>query len=515
MISEKNKKIYKFKGGNAGTGTEAFEYSEISDSDEWYEPDSPDGHTAIKTRRAEIAEIEIKSQDETAKKRHALKETKRRGGEFTIDSTMLVNNAGVLEGKTKSVSASHKAAAAICCVLMFAIVVGGPIGYAKYRDYRREHKQYVSLPPELEKLSAGYLTAVLPDIAVPLDTHVSEDRLKTSMEMLINTIGNRFVGTDGNARARSYITEQLTEMGYLAENGTMYAQPFTIDIEATREVERPKPPKKTGTGIRDKKVKIEYVTVIEKYHVFYDTENVIAVKPTAAPNPKIVVVSAHVDSVYNTRGAIDNGSGVAALLELARVIGESRRDYGVEIHFCFFSGEELGMHGAYHYLKQLSADERARHAAMLNIDMAACSVSSIPKAFSVSTYGKNTTSGYTDGTFAEPANNIVSSSAIRAYEKNEFGIPRLFAPIHWEKNDLRPFHKAGIDAATVSWREIDKTRAITNYDIASPIVMHTPDDVLETMDMNSLCQTTRFTAKAFEELCKTLRGESANMLGAL
>lgn len=70
--------------------------------------------------------------------------------------------------------------------------------------------------------------------------------------------------------------------------------------------------------------------------------NVIGVKP-GDTNTKTVVVGAHYDSVY-TDGAIDNGSGVAALLETARIL--SHRDTDATVYFVFFDAEEIGLLGS-------------------------------------------------------------------------------------------------------------------------------------------------------------------------
>ena len=74
---------------------------------------------------------------------------------------------------------------------------------------------------------------------------------------------------------------------------------------------------------------------------------------------KVLLIGAHLDSrtkdVEDARspapGADDNGSGVAALLEAARVLRgiESRWT----IHFCAFSGEEQGLIGAAAYAQRV------------------------------------------------------------------------------------------------------------------------------------------------------------------
>ncbi len=64
----------------------------------------------------------------------------------------------------------------------------------------------------------------------------------------------------------------------------------------------------------------------------------------------VFVVGAHFDSVAGSPGADDNSSGVAALLEMARILGGSRPDQSVEL--VFFALEEIGKVGSTHYAQE-------------------------------------------------------------------------------------------------------------------------------------------------------------------
>ena len=55
-----------------------------------------------------------------------------------------------------------------------------------------------------------------------------------------------------------------------------------------------------------------------------------------------VVVGAHVDTVVGSPGADDNGSGMAALLEVARMITSAGCGFQNTIIFVAFDLEELG-----------------------------------------------------------------------------------------------------------------------------------------------------------------------------
>ena len=95
---------------------------------------------------------------------------------------------------------------------------------------------------------------------------------------------------------------------------------------------------------------------------------------TGDTNPEqVVVVCAHMDSKSPKRlvyapGADDNGSGCAAVLELARIL--SNHSFNKTIRFIIFSREESGQNGSKAYLKSIDRSKEKIIAA-LNLDMIA------------------------------------------------------------------------------------------------------------------------------------------------
>ena len=81
---------------------------------------------------------------------------------------------------------------------------------------------------------------------------------------------------------------------------------------------------------------------------------------------KKMIISAHYDSAEDSVGANDNGSGVAAVLELARILKDTEMPYNVK--FILFSGEEKYMLGSRWYVGNLSEDERKQIIGVINID---------------------------------------------------------------------------------------------------------------------------------------------------
>jgi len=70
--------------------------------------------------------------------------------------------------------------------------------------------------------------------------------------------------------------------------------------------------------------------------------------PGADPS-EAVILGAHIDSP-NSPGAMDNGSGSAVLLEVARVLNEARTQPETDIYLVWFGSEELGLYGSYHFV---------------------------------------------------------------------------------------------------------------------------------------------------------------------
>lgn len=110
--------------------------------------------------------------------------------------------------------------------------------------------------------------------------------------------------------------------------------------------------------------------------------NVMATLKGTDPNDnRILIISGHLDSrvsdVMNVKsdapGANDDGSGVAAVIELAKIM--SKRSFPATIIFVAVTGEEQGLYGARH-LAELAKESNWNIVAMLNNDMIGNSLSS-------------------------------------------------------------------------------------------------------------------------------------------
>ncbi len=82
---------------------------------------------------------------------------------------------------------------------------------------------------------------------------------------------------------------------------------------------------------------------------------------------EVVMLGAHLDSVVDGPGMNDDGSGIAALLEIVRWLGSDPRRATVRV--AFWSAEEVGLLGSSRYVGALADEERAALVVYLNADM--------------------------------------------------------------------------------------------------------------------------------------------------
>jgi hypothetical protein len=110
--------------------------------------------------------------------------------------------------------------------------------------------------------------------------------------------------------------------------------------------------------------------------------NVMAtLKGTDATDDRVLIISGHLDSratdvmdsTIDAPGANDDGSGVAAMMELAKIM--CKREFPFTIIFVAVVGEEQGLYGAKH-LADKAKDQNWNVIAMINNDMIGNSLSS-------------------------------------------------------------------------------------------------------------------------------------------
>lgn len=96
------------------------------------------------------------------------------------------------------------------------------------------------------------------------------------------------------------------------------------------------------------------------------TFNLVAETRRGDPQ-NVVMAGAHLDSVFEGPGINDNGSGSAALLEMAVLLRKAHPQN--KVRFAWWGAEESGLVGSTFYVNSLSDEERRKIKAYLNFDM--------------------------------------------------------------------------------------------------------------------------------------------------
>ncbi len=142
----------------------------------------------------------------------------------------------------------------------------------------------------------------------------------------------------------------------------------------------------------------------------YSAENIAARVRGDGTVSGVFLVTAHYDAIgartpgwgenwrtWSAPGADDNATGVAALMEAARVLSE--RDLPFDLMFVLFSGEELGLLGSRAFVDALPAIDAGRIVGVLNCDMIGYPLNGYPAGAVVS----NPASDWLSGMIAEAA----------------------------------------------------------------------------------------------------------------
>lgn len=157
----------------------------------------------------------------------------------------------------------------------------------------------------------------------------SKRRAMTTVRDLATDIGVRVRATRGERLGARYAKQRFLELGYEVK-----VQRFDVDGRTSR--------------------------------------NVVAWLPGALRYP--IILGAHIDTVVASPGANDNASGVAVILEIARLVRHT--PHARFLRFVAFGSEEYGRDGRHHvgsqvYVDRLGEKGRKRLAGMISVDMVA------------------------------------------------------------------------------------------------------------------------------------------------
>lgn len=240
-------------------------------------------------------------------------------------------------------------------------------------------------------LTAGALTALAAcssvehrdDVAARVAT-IDAGRLRAHVEAL-EAIGPRPIGDeDATAETVEWLEERLQALGFAVEREAFETRRPSSIVAQVRPADEPDAKTRemvlsdslgpVGRHVMQAATEElrEQGWEVESYEMRgaddrapLELVNVIATLPGTDPDAPIVELSAHYDTVVLSPGADDNSSGVAVLLEVARVVADARAERTVRL--CFFGAEEVGLVGSRVHLER--AQERGDDlAGLINLD---------------------------------------------------------------------------------------------------------------------------------------------------
>jgi hypothetical protein len=191
-----------------------------------------------------------------------------------------------------------------------------------------------------------------------------------------------------------------------------------------------------------------------------------------------VVLSAHVDGHDLAESAMDNGTGLAAVLAVTRALAPLAASFRRGLRTMFFSVEEWALTGSAQYVEQLSPAERAKIALNVNLD----SVAGSPNLAAL-------TSGYSG----------IEPFVLAVAEANGLGV-RTVRPL-MTNSDHANFAQAGIPAL----------RLVAGFDdpAAHLRFVLTPADTRDKVGQGELRTASLFTAALVAAACNAQPAEVA------
>ena len=245
------------------------------------------------------------------------------------------------------------------------------------------------------------------------------------------SLGTRVAGTDGETKAAQYIASAFKAIGYAPE-----MQPFSA-----------------SAGSQTVK-----------------SANIVAVKTGISSQE--IIVGAHYDSTDAGPGADDNASGVAVMLEVAKLIQGAKTPY--TIRFIAFGAEESGLLGSFAYLNKMSQEEFQNVLVMVDLD-------SLVAGDVAYAYSDESQSAVRDWVLEWALGNGLDLQTIRNVSLT-YPDPKGIG-----SSDYAPFQAAGIPFVyfdTTNWKLGDK-KGTTQVDAKygeNGVIRHTKDDTLTYLD---------------------------------
>lgn len=192
----------------------------------------------------------------------------------------------------------------------------------------------------------------------------------------------------------------------------------------------------------------------------FTANNVIGVLKSSAPTDKCLVISGHMDHLGPDPdgayfpGALDNASGTACVIEIARALKKQAIKPDINIVFIAFSGEEEMLYGSQYYVSHpLYSLKNTKN---INLDMVGAK-SELPMSIAVADLSRG---GLNSNEFAEEFRGAAEDMKSKCEVIDE------------DASDHSPFALSGAPAVTII--DLEKT------------IYHVPEDTIDNIGVDNL-----------------------------
>jgi aminopeptidase YwaD len=231
------------------------------------------------------------------------------------------------------------------------------------------------------------------------------------------------------------------------------------------------------TGLKETSSWLDSIYQDMGYRVLHDSftdrgiplHNVIIEKHARDSSAKWLIISAHYDTRTGT-GTNDNGSGVVACIEIARLLASI--ECRINVRIIHFSGEEYGLSGSRHYVNKSLAESPEEVLLVFNLDQLGGTAGSPDNEFIYTERDED--APFENNTLSDSLTQILFQLT-RTYSALKPVVSRAFG------SDYVPFQQEGYVVNGL-------------YQYSAYPYYHTANDKLENMDVKALEQVIRAAA---------------------
>ncbi|MGD9688578.1 MAG: M20/M25/M40 family metallo-hydrolase [Phycisphaerales bacterium] len=237
-------------------------------------------------------------------------------------------------------------------------------------------------------------------------------------------------------------------------------------------------------------------------------ENIILELPGKEHPNQVLIVGAHFDAVPDTPGADDNATGVATLLEMARVLKD--RPMKRTVRLIFFNLEEVGLVGSSQYAARFAervSDKSEHLVGMISLEMLGF-YSDAPGSQQAPFKGLDALGLPTVGDFIALAGVLSGREFIRQLEEQMRRAEPACRTFVFDFSPIAPPDILRSDHAPFLLRGLPAVMLTDTANFRNPHY-HEPTDTIETLDLQRLTRTAAAVTQAVHAIAAPAGGPDA------